>query len=332
MTAATVLAGDIGGTHARLAVVTLEGGRPRILEEHRYPSREYDGLAPIVQKFLQSRRAEPARAVLAVACPVVRGAGRLPNLGWEVDERSLARASGIEDTRLINDFDAIGHAIPILGEDDTVPLQGTAWHGPGTAAVIGAGTGLGMGVGIIRDAEAEVHSSEGGHADFAPGDERQTRLLAFLRERFGHVSTERVVSGPGLVNVYDFITETGVAPTLPATRQAMAEGDDPAAAVSERGLAGADPACEAALDIFVSAYGAAAGNLALTVRADAVFVAGGIAPRILPKLRDGTFSAAFRNKGRLGDLLAAVPILAIVNGDVGLLGAAHAATRRQRKR
>jgi len=332
VTAVTVLAGDIGGTHARLAVVTLEGGRPRILEEHRYPSREYDGLAPIVQEFLRSHRAEPARAVFAVACPVVRGAGRLPNLGWEVDERALARASGIEDTRLINDFDAIGHAIPILGEDDLVPLQGTVWHGPGTAAVIGAGTGLGMGMAVIRDTEAEVHSSEGGHADFAPGDELQARLLAFLRDRFGHVSTERVVSGPGLVNVYEFITESGIAPTLPATRQAMAGGDDPAAAISERGMAGTDPACAAALEIFVSAYGAAAGNLALTVRADAVFVGGGIAPRMLPKLRDGTFAAAFRSKGRLGDLLAAVPVLTIVNGDVGLLGAAHAATHRQRER
>jgi len=323
----TVLAGDIGGTHARLAVVTLEGKQPRILDEARFPSRDYDGLAPIVQEFLRSLRTTPARAVFAVACPVVHGAGRLPNLGWTVDEPSLARASGIADTTLINDFDAVGHAVPILGEADLVPLQGAAWRGDGTAAVIGAGTGLGMGMVVVRGTQGHVHSSEGGHADFAPGDERQALLLAFLRGRFGHVSTERVVSGPGLVNVYEFVTGTGIAPALPATRNAMADSEDPAAVVSERGMAGADPACVVALDIFVRAYGAAAGNLALTVRADAVFVAGGIAPRMLAKLRDGTFTAAFREKGRLTDLLSATPVLTIVNEDVGLLGAAHAATR-----
>lgn len=319
------LVGDVGGTNARLALAEGKEGSRRLRRRRTYPSDDFDGLAGIVGRYLAELDEPVRRACFAVACPVVGESCRLPNLGWEIDRRELARTTGIPVTRLVNDFEAVCHALSLLSPEDLVELQAGVDREGHPAAVIGAGTGLGEGFVTGDDGPRVVHPSEGGHADFSPRDRRECELLDFLRREYGRVSSERVVSGPGLVDVYRFLVATGRGERTAATRRAM-EAGDPAAVISERGRDGSDPTCEAALDLFVSAFGAEAGNLALTVRAlGGVFVAGGIAPKILEKMEDGTFMRAFRDKGRFSSMMREIPVQVIVEEEVGLMGAAVAA-------
>jgi glucokinase len=305
-----VLAGDIGGTHARLAVVEIGGGRARLLSERSYSSPAASGLAPLVAEFLGGEPARPASACFAIAGPVVDGRVAGTNLPWAVEARSLGNAIGIPGTRLINDFAAVGFGIAYLGPEALVTLQPGAPEERGPIAVFGPGTGLGAGF-LLRDGDGyRVCASEGGHATWAPRTADELVLHAFLSKRFVHVSCERVISGPGLVAIYESLTGRV----------------DESAAISERALAGTDPAACRALDLFVAAFGAAAGNLALTVLATAgVYLAGGIAPRIIARLRDGPFLEAFLRKGRMAELLARIPVHVVMTPDVGLLGAAAAA-------
>lgn len=320
-----VLAGDVGGTHARLAIVEIDETGWAILEEREYESREYDGLAPIVRRFRDEAEANVETASFGLACPIEDGVCHLTNLDWEIEVDAFGDQIGIPDVRLVNDFDCIGHALRFLGPDDRVELQGGEPREDGPIAVIGAGTGLGHGFLVWSDGRYRVYASEGGHVDLAARTPLQWELRKHLQSKYDHVSYERVVSGPGLVEVYQFLAETGLAPERDGTRSAMAEGD-PAAVISELGLAGDDPLCVRALDVFVELFGAQAGNLALTVRADGgVYIAGGIAPKIIDRLRDGPFLEAFRDKGRMTDLVAGLPIWVIVNPGVGLIGAAAAA-------
>lgn len=320
-----VLAGDIGGTRARIARVEIRDDEFRVLEKREYESGRYDGPAPIIRKFCSGLESVPERACFGMACPVIDGACRLPNLGWEIEADELAREAGIPRLTLINDFDAVGHALGLLDDESLAELQpGTPRHGE-PIGLIGAGTGLGQGFLLWSGDRYRVHSSEGGHADFAPRTELGSRLLDHLRQKYGHVSWERVVSGPGLLNIYRFLVEIGYAEERPATRAEM-EASDPPQVISQKALEGGDRLCVKALDIFSSAYGAQAGNLALTVKATGgVYVAGGIAPAIIEKLRDGTFIRAFREKGRLSDLVERIPVRVVMEADAGLLGAAAVA-------
>jgi glucokinase len=323
-----VLAGDIGGTHARLALVDSGGPRREVLERRSYDSRDYPALEPIVADFLERIDAQPEAACLGVACPIVHGLCEMSNLTWEIDVDTFGEHVGLPELRFINDFDAVGWAIGELeGDEDLVTLrEGEAKeHGP--IALIGAGTGLGSGFLTWSAGRYLVHSSEGGHVDFAPRTPTEVELYAHLAARFPRVSYERIVSGPGLVNVYEFIVETGRAAESPEVREAMdAEDGDPARTISTSALAGEAPACVQALDLFCSVFGAQAGNLALTVKATGgVYIAGGIAPAILDKLRDGTFERAFLDKGRVAEVVEAAPLRVVVRRDVGLLGASVAA-------
>lgn len=325
----TVLVGDVGGTSARLALARAgaDGDGCSLREARSYPSRDFAGLAEVVEEYLDAVGRSPGRARYAVACPVRSGTCRFTNLDWEVDARDLSRRTGIERTRLLNDFDAVCHSLPLLGPGDVVELQRGSSEAEGTVAVIGAGTGLGQGFVTSTGEVDRVHSSEGGHRDFAPRGELQGALLRHLRERHGRVSCERVLSGSGLVEIYRFLVSTGREPSYPETREAMEQGDPPAV-VSRRALSGGDPACDRALDVFVSAYGAESGNLALTVQSTGgLYVAGGIAPRILPRLRSGPFMEAFRAKSPMTSLMERVPVRVITNDRAGLLGAAAAAFR-----
>jgi glucokinase len=330
-----VLAGDIGGTNARLAIIELSDGAARIVRGHIFPPRSAPGLAPIVQRFLVESAETPASACFGIACPIVGGECRAPNLPWTVNQRALAADIGIPDTSIINDFDAVGYGLARLGPADVVTLQQGTPAEHGTIALLGAGTGLGEGF-LVWDGDGyRVHSSEGGHADFAARDAVEWRLRTTLLDEFGHVSYERILCGAGLARVYRYLAVTGFAPERSELQHEM-ERDDPAAVVSRHALAGDDPLSVKALDLFASVYGAQAGNLALTVLATGgVYLGGGIAPRIVTKLGDGTFIAAFRDKGRLSDLAAQIPVHVIVNPDVGLLGAAAvagAAQRREKRR
>jgi glucokinase len=317
------LAGDIGGTKTHLAFFEVAGGRLRRHAEETYPSRDYDGLAPILKEFLAKQHQTADRVCLGIAGPVRQGRVETPNLPWVVDADRLREEVGCGPVTLLNDLEANAHGIGALGPDDFAVLNpGT--EAAGNAALISAGTGLGE-AGLYWDGKRHrPFASEGGHADFGPRTPLETELAAYLAARFGHVSVERVLSGPGLVNVYHFLRERGgAADELPGLMERF-RVQDPAAAISEAALQDASALCARALDVFVSVYGAEAGNLALKLLATGgVSVGGGIAPKILPRLHGPAFVEAFVNKGRMQPLLEAIPVRVILNADTALLGAAR---------
>ena len=320
-----VLAGDIGGTNTRLALADVEARGLKILREERYPSRDYPGLEPVVRRFLSGSRKKPARACYGIAGPIVDQRVRTPNLPWTIDRADLARETGIKATHLINDFTAVGHGIGRLGPEDLVTLQAGAPVPRGPIALVGAGTGLGVGFLVWDGTRHRVQGSEGGHRAFAAQNELEWGLASFLRAEHGHVSYERVLSGSGLAAIYRYLARAGQAAEQPAVREEMAK-EDPAAVVTRRGLDRSDALCARALDVFVAVYGQYAGQLAITLLASGgLYVAGGIAPRIVPRLAEGAFVAAFRDQGRLSSFAATIPVHVVVSTDVGLWGAAAAA-------
>lgn len=320
-----VLAGDIGGTNARLAIVDLAGRQARIVRQARYPSQEFPALAPIVERFRRETGERAERAVMGVAGRVAGGVARPPNLSWSVSEAELAAAAGTPTVALINDFDAVGHGLPLLSPGDVETLHRGEPEPHGAIALIGPGTGLGEALVLWDGGRYRVHASEGGHASFAPRDDFEWGLRRALAGGHEHVSCERVLSGPGLVEIHRHLVDSRFASEQAGTRREM-ETEDPAAVIVRRAAAGDDPLSARALDAFMSALGAEAGSLALTVLATGgVYLAGGIAPRIVPQLRAGDFLDAFRSKGRLSNLLARVPVHVIMHPGVGLLGAAAVA-------
>jgi glucokinase len=321
----TVLAGDIGGTKTALALFDKTARGLVLLRDDTLSSRGFESLEAAIERFLAAGPRPAIDAVcLGVAGPVVDGRCVATNLPWVIDERALATAIPAGRVKLLNDLEVAAHGVLGLPDDELRVLQPGVPH-RGHMVLIAAGTGLGEAL-IVQDADRrKVIASEGGHADFAPRDDVEDDLLRFLRKEFGRVSLERVLSGPGLFNVYRFLRETGWARESAEVSARMRAGD-PSAVVTEMALAGRDRMCAKALDIFVSAYGAEAGNLALKAMAvGGVFVGGGIAPRILPRLTSGAFVTAFRDKGRLAPLMEAMPVHVALNPRAPLLGAAKVA-------
>ncbi len=320
-----ILAGDIGGTKTFLALYDSPApGSPH--RDASYSSRDFSSLEEILDRFVDSASRRALRAAcFAVAGPVIDGRSKATNLPWELDEERLAERLGSR-VRLVNDLEGAGHGLSCLGQDQVEVLQAGVKR-RGSVALIAAGTGLGEGF-IVQTPDGDhVIASEGGHADFAPRTELETALLGYLRRECGHVSYERVLSGPGLHNIYRSLRDSGFADEPDWLRERLAT-DDPSAAISEIGLAGGHPLCATALDVFVSVYGAEAGNLALkTFALGGVFVAGGIAPKILPKLRDGSFLAAFCDKGRMADLMRSIQVSVVLTPRLVLLGAAAVARK-----
>ena len=318
-----ILAADVGGTSSRLAVFDVDGGALRLVSEQRYANREHRGLDEIVRAFQSSHSQPVDRASFAVAGPVMGGRVQTPNLPWTVEAPALARALGLPGVSLLNDLEANAHGIPALETKDLLTLNAGS-PADGNQAVISAGTGLGEAGIYRRGGRGHPFAGEGGHTSFAPSTELEVELLLFLRRKVGaHVSWERVVSGPGLVNVYEFLRDTGRGAEPAWLADAMRAGD-PSAVISEAAQEGKDELCAQALSLFVSAYGAEAGNLALKVLATGgVFVGGGIAPKILGALTQGAFMQAFVNKGRLRGLLEGIPVQVILNDGAALLGAAR---------
>jgi glucokinase len=316
-----ILAGDVGGTKTTLAL--FDDGR--LVRQATLPSRDFDSLEAAIARFLElGPRSTIAALAIGIAGPVVDGRCTTTNLPWHVDERALARAVPVARSRLINDLEASAHGIFALTDDELVTLQ-PGLPRVGNMAVIAAGTGLGEALVVQDGARRSVIASEGGHADFGPRGELEDDMLRYLRKEFGRVSYERIVSGPGLHNVYRFLHDTGFAPESDVVAAAMRR-DDPAAVITEYALAGEDRLCVKAAAMFVSIYGAEAGNLALKVLAvGGVVVGGGIAPRILPILRSGGFIAAFRDKGRMTPLMDTIPVRVALNPAAPLLGAARLA-------
>lgn len=320
-----ILAGDIGGTNARLAYFQPHNGNLQMVSEKVFPSREHSEFGEIVEQFLKDSGTRPDAACFGIAGPVRNGRVETSNLPWVIEQSRLAKQIHLPATLLINDLEANAWGIGALNVHDIVTVNRGAGDSKGNQAVIAAGTGLGQ-AGLFWDGiHRRVFACEGGHCDFAPQGDLQIELLRYLQSRFGHVSYERVLSGPGLVNVYEFLRDTGHGQESPELAAAM-KGDEAAAAISRAGLNGTDKLSEQALDIWVSVYGAEAGNLALKIMATSgIFLSGGIAPKILAKLTGPLFMNAFLNKGRLRSLMEAIPVQVVTNEKTGLLGAARCA-------
>jgi glucokinase len=319
-----ILAGDIGGTNARLAFFDVRNGQLQFVSAKVFPSRNYSGLDQIVIEFVKSSGIQPAQACFGVAGPVTHGKIEASNLPWIIEAHRLADELKIHQALLINDLEATGWGIGALSADDLVSLNQVTGAG-GNQALIAAGTGLGEG-GLYWDgARYHVFASEGGHCDFAPLNDLEIELFRYLQTRYGHVSYERILSGPGLVNVFEFLRDTGRG-KVPAWLSEEMKKMDPAAAISAAAMDGKCAMSEQAMDIFVSVFGAEAGNLGLKVKATGgVFLAGGIAPKILPKLATRLFLESFLNKGRLRHLMEVMPVKVITNDKLALLGAARCA-------
>lgn len=322
-----VLAGDIGGTNARFGIVDVVGGVPRVVAASTFPSRSAPGLAELVRRFLSECGLTAERACFAVACPVEEGECRPANLPWTLSAAALARDIGIARTMLINDFEAIGYGLPCLGAGGVVTLQDGERVERAPIALLGPGTGLGVAFVTWEDADYRVHASEAGHTSFAPTTPMEGALREALAQRFGHVSHERVLSGRGLLTIYDFLAARGVAPDRPEVRDAMATGD-PAAVITRRALDGSDALCVRTVAFFAEVLGSFAGDVALTIRArGGVYLGGGIAPRLLEPLGAPRVREAFTTKGRLSPLVAKIPLHVITEPRVAVLGAALAAAR-----
>ena len=323
-----ILAGDIGGTHSRLAFFDVSNSAFRLVSVSVFPSREYRGLDEIVSQFVSDSHLHPDAACFGIAGPVRNGRVETSNLPWIVESKRLASELKLERTLLINDLEASAWGIATLQTKDIVPLNPGKANASGNQGVIAAGTGLGE-AGLYWDgSEHRIFACEGGHADFAPRTELETELLRYLVARFGHVSYERVLSGPGLVNVFHFLRDTGHGTQPQWLCEEMAKGDA-AAAISRAAIEGRCGLCEQALDLVVSAYGAEAGNLALKLMATGgIYLAGGIAPQILPKLSGPLFLQAFGSKGRMQPLLESIPVSVITNDKTALQGAARCAAAR----
>jgi glucokinase len=318
-----ILAGDIGGTKTNLALVGAGDGALHIMSVRSYPSQRYPSLEAIVELYLAETQARPERACFGVAGPVLAGEATITNLPWRISERSLGEVLAGIPVGLINDLTALAYAVPALQPSDWLALQSGEPEEGGPIGILAPGTGLGQGYLCWDGRRYRPGASEGGHTDFAPADEVQIALLRHLQAEYGHVSWERVLSGPGLHAIYRFLCAGARQPAWVVER--LTEGD-PSATISALALEGSDPCCVQALDIFVAIMGAQAGNLALTLMATGgVYLGGGIAPKILPKLQDGTLLRAFRAKGRLTPVLERIPLRVIHNRHAALLGAASCA-------
>lgn len=325
-----ILAGDVGGTKVHLALYGFEYGKLAHVRDEKFPSREYGGLKEIVRKFLiESGDPEVTAGCFGVPGPVRGGRLKLTNLPWILDSRELSRELEINHLFLINDLEANGYGIAELEPEQLYELSAGAPGSVGNEGLVSAGTGLGEAILVWNGKMHVPMASEGGHCDFAPRNETEIDLLRYLQRTLkGRVSFERVVSGQGLTNVYTFLRDVKGMEEPDWLRERML-AEDPNAIIGELGQEGSNELCAQALDMFVSAYGAEAGNLALKVLAvGGMYLGGGIAPKILKKLRDGAFMRAFTDKGRLSDLLVQTPVRVILESRCALMGAAAYADAR----
>jgi glucokinase len=318
-----LIAGDIGGTTTRLALVSPDAGPRALLAEQEFPSAAYPGLQPIVEAFLANTGARATAACFDVAGPVIDGSAQLTNLPWDLTEAGLADSLGLRRVSLLNDLHAIAHAVPHLQQGETVAINPGRAVARASIAVLAPGTGLGEAF-LVWDGKRHIAcDSEGGHADFAPANQLQAGLWEFVRDRFGHAAYERVCSGSGLPNVYDYLRARDPGAETTAFAALLQAAPDRTPLIVEAALT--DPAntiAAATLRIVIDIWGAEAGNLALKVLATGgVYLAGGMPPRVLPHLGDGAFMRAFTAKGRFAPLLSAVPVH-VITINAALLGAA----------
>lgn len=327
----SILSGDIGGTNARLAVFRFGGGAGgrdwEILASKTYPARDFQGLEEVLREFLRETGLRPAIASLGVAGVIRGGAVRMTNLPWQPDAGRIARDLALSRVLFLNDLEAAAWGIEALGPSGQTVLHAGEPDAEGNRCLCSAGTGLGEAGMVSTPAGHLPFHSEGGHVNFAPRDAVEIDLLRHLMAQFGHVSYERVVSGPGLLNVYAFLRDTGRG-TEPGWLADRIRGGSPGKVVTECALAGESELCTAAVELFARVYGSAAGNLALkTTATGGVWLGGGIAPSILPFLGAAGFREAFVSKGRLTPVMEKIPVSVVTDDRLALLGAARAGLR-----
>ncbi len=323
MSEAMVLSADIGGTKTNLAICRGTPAALEVVAEANYLNREARGFDELVERFLSETRLRAVSACFGVAGAVVDGRCDMPNLGWRLDSQELAGRFDLERVKLLNDLEATALGIDTLPSESLFTLNSGRPLLGGNRALIAAGTGLGEAFLFRCGSGYQVAASEGGHVDFAPRNEEEIELLRHLSIRFGHVSCERVVSGPGLVNIYTFLRDRLGMEEPAWLAQQLSSAKDRAAVIAQAGIEGKAEICIYALDLLMDAYGAAAGNLALKALATGgLYLGGGIAPKLLDKLREGRFMAAFTDKGRFHSLLEGVPVQVILDPKTALRGAA----------
>lgn len=324
------LSGDVGGTKTRLQLTQFTtNADPLILARTEYQNREFAQFVDIIADFTTAHPTKIDSTCIAVAGPIIEGVVKVTNLPWFFSEYDVAELLHNTAVKFINDFEAVGYGIPLLTADDLHTLQHGKPQPDALAAIIGAGTGLGVSLLQQKNGKTAVIHTEGGHVDFAPSDDLQQELLAHLRRRFHRVSNERVVSGIGIENIYKFFLTTSAYAECehPKLRHLSHFSNNFAADITHYALEHNDPIALSTVDTFIKCYGTVAGNLALTTLPYAgLYIAGGIAPKLLSQMQDGRFIHAFRDKGRMSDLLLDIPIHIILNTHVGLIGAAYYAT------
>ena len=325
-----ILAGDVGGTKVHLALYDFEGGRLKPIRDHKFPSKDFAMLDEVVNKFLDAADDHPAtdRSQITAACfgcpgPVRDGHLKLTNLPWTLDQRDLQKSLNLQHVFLINDLEANGYGIPEVAPDKLHTLHPGAPDAEGHRGLVSAGTGLGEALLIWDGKKHRPIPSEGGHCDFAPRSDKEIALLKYLRGSLtGHVSFERVVSGIGIKNVYSFLRDDQKMEEPQWLKDRIAT-QDMNAVIGTCGEDGSSPLCYETLQLFASAYGAEAGNVALKVLAmGGIFLGGGVSPKVLKTLGNGEFMKAFLDKGRLSPLLEAIPVRVILDETCALLGAA----------
>jgi glucokinase len=321
-----ILAGDIGGTKTLLAIFSVESGMEVPMVEASFASRDFPSLESLVRKFLFETGIKADRACFGVPGPVIGGRSRATNLPWVLDDSRLARSFGFSSVILLNDLVACAHAVPFLTDRDLHTVNpGHAVPG-GTKVVVAPGTGLGEAYLTWDGAGYAAHPSEGGHASFAPTTPLETALLAELQKKFDHVSFERVCSGSGVPNIYNFLRDHGHAEEPRWLKEQLAAAEDPVAVVLTTALAGDPPCplCSLTLDTLVAILGSEAGNAALKMLATGgLYLGGGLSSRLLPAIKRSIFMAAFRRKGRMSQLMADIPVKVILNPRAALMGAAR---------
>ncbi len=324
-----ILAGDIGGTKTVLALFKQKGKTLTRARDATFANREHTTFQQILKLFLKDERASAvSTGCFGVAGAVIDGQARMTNLHWELDEKLLAKTLEIKRVKLLNDLEATAYGMLFLNAKEFKRLNPAGQERKGNVAVIAAGTGLGEAMLFWDGSQVHPSASEGGHSDFAPRTDLEIELLRYLRSKLkGRVSYERILSGPGLLNVYHFLRDAGHGVEPPWLAERLESGD-PSATIGQLGIAGEEPLCTKTLDLFSSIYGAEAGNLALKCLAvGGVYVGGGIAPKILPALERGGFLQSFGDKGRFSPLVKSMEIKVSLNPQTALLGAAHFAQR-----
>jgi glucokinase len=319
-----ILAGEIGATRTRLAAYETEGSRLICVVEKDYVSQQHDGLAGILADFIKTEGIPVHGACLGVAGPVRNGRSKISNLPWVIDAREVAKQLRLNSVGLLNDLEAYAYGIDGLDSKDFITLSEGADDAQGNRAVISAKTGLGM-AGMYWDGfRHHPFACEGGHGDFAPRNDLEMELLAYLKKKYGHISCERILSGPGIKNIYDFLRDAHKAEEPEWLRAEMSTAPDPPALISKTALEGKAAICDQALSIFVSVFGAETGNCALTfMSTGGIFIGGSIAAKIVPKMQEPAFLESFWDKGRMESILKDMPVKIVANDDCIMIGAAR---------